>query len=327
MAIDEVAVYTNLLTPAAIAAHYTAGTNYAPSVPYQQVILNDNPLLYFRMDNPAYAVPGSAASPIAVNYGSAPVNGVYLPGIVPAGVSGPADSGWGTAPVAAPINGVFSCIDAGYDPAFNPTNTQPFTVLFWFKGNPADSSMQALMSRGAASWSLDLNGANGELVWNSGAGTVTSTQIYNDGAWHQAAGIYDGANNYLYVDSSLAGSSAATGDVVGDTNDVYLGGDPDFTAVGVNERYFAGAVAQAAFFTNALTLTQIQATYQAAVAPSLPSLSVLNPGGNQLELNWSYGTLQSATNVTGPYQDVPGASSPSAILTTNAQQFYRVRGD
>ena len=144
--------------------------------------------------------------------------------------------------------------------------------------------MQTLMGHGSTSWSLDLDGSTGKLVWNSGAGSATSAGIYNDGAWHQVAGVYNGANNYLYVDGSLAGSSVATGAIAGSTNDVYLGGDPDFTTVGVDERYFAGAIAQAAFFTNALTLAQIQATYQAAISPPLPSLGVMNRSGNQMEI-------------------------------------------
>jgi autotransporter-associated beta strand protein len=323
--IDEVAVYTNLLTPSDISAHYTAGISQAPPIPYKQMVLNDHPQLYYRMDNPAYTTPGSASAPTAVNYGSAPVEGAYLSGTVPAGVPGPTDLGWGPNPVASPINGIFSCIDAGYDSTFNPTNNQPFTALLWFKGNPADSSMQALMGHGAASWSLDLNGATGELIWNCGAGSATSADIYNDGAWHQAAGVYNGANNYLYVDGSLVASSAANGEIAGNTDHVYLGGDPAYTNVGVNERYFAGAIAQAAIFTNALTLSQILTTYQAAVAPSLPTLSISNLSSSQVELKWNYGILQCASNASGPYQDIPNATSPSIIPTTNTQQFYRVR--
>lgn len=326
--IDEVAVYTNLLSPSDISAHYSAGISASPAVPYKQMVLNDHPLVYYRMDNPAYTTPGSGTSPVAFNYGTAPVDGIYLSGTVPAGVSGPAVLGWGTNPVASLLNGVFSCVDAGYDPTFNPTGTQPFTALLWFRGNPADSTMQALMGHGSNSWSLDLNGANGKLIWTSGAGSVTSSSIYNDGAWHEAAGVYDGTNNYLYVDGSLAGSSAATGTIAGETSHVYLGGDPDYTVIGVNERYFGGAIAQAAFFTNALTLAEIQATYQAAVtAPTPPTLSLLNWSGNQMELNWNYGTLQSATNVNGPYQDVTNLSSPGTISMTNAQEFFRLRGD
>lgn len=322
--IDELAVYTNLLTASNIGAHYAAGTNTSPAVSYKQTILNDHPLLYYRMDNPAYITP-AATAPVAMNYGSTTVEGAYLSGVVPGGVAGPALAGLGPAPVAAPINGVFSCIDAGFDPAFNPTGNQPFTALLWFRGNPADSSMQALMSRGSNSWSLDLNGATGGLIWNSGAGSATASTIYNDGAWHQVAGVYTGAANYLYVNGTLAASSTASGTIPGNTADLYLGGDPDYTNIGVNERYFAGAIAQAAFFTNALTQAQIQAAYQASTVPPPPSFAASNPTGNQLQLTWSYGTLQSASNATGPYQDLTNASSPYPIPMTNPQQFFRLK--
>jgi O-glycosyl hydrolase len=54
-------------------------------------------------------------------------------------------------------------------------------------------------------------------------------------------------------------------------------------------------------------------------------LTIASPGGNQAELNWSYGTLQSATNVTGPYHDITNAIQPFTIPATNVRQFYRVR--
>jgi autotransporter-associated beta strand protein len=323
--IDELAVYTNVLSATAIAAHYAAGTNANPPVSYKQTVLNDRPLLYYRMDNPTYILPDAAASPIAVNYGFTTVEGAYFPGTVPGSVAGPAGSGLGPVPLGSPINGIFSCIDAGYDPAFNPTGTQPFTALLWFKGNPADRRMQTLMGRGSNSWSLAVNGTNGDVVWNSGAGSVSSSTVYNDGAWHEAAGVFDGANNYLYVDGVLTTSSGGSSAITGSTNDLYLGGDPDFTIVGINERYFAGAIAQAAFFTNALTAAQIQGTYIAATAPPPPAFAPLNESNNQLELNWTYGTLQVATNVTGPYLEVTNQTPPFIIPTTNARQFFRLR--
>ena len=48
--------------------------------------------------------------------------------------------------------------------------------------------------------------------------------------------------------------------------------------------------------------------------------------GNNLILNWSGAhTLQSSTNVTGTYVDVPSASSPYTNSTTASQQFFRLR--
>jgi autotransporter-associated beta strand protein len=61
-----------------------------------------------------------------------------------------------------------------------------------------------------------------------------------------------------------------------------------------------------------------------AVSPP-ESLSLTNSQSGQFQLNWAYGTLQSATNVTGPYADVSSASSPYLIFPTNPQQFYRIK--
>ncbi len=61
-----------------------------------------------------------------------------------------------------------------------------------------------------------------------------------------------------------------------------------------------------------------------AVSPA-ESLVVSNGLGGGIQLNWDYGTLQTATNVTGPYTDVTGAVSPLTINATNTQQFYRIR--
>jgi hypothetical protein len=96
--------------------------------------------------------------------------------------------------------------------------------------------------------------------------------------------------------------------------------------VGNNERCLAGAVAQAAFFTNALTSGQVQAIYQAGILPPPPgTLAIQKWGAGQLQLNWNYGTLQTATNVAGPYSDVVGMISPCTLTPTNTQGFYRVR--
>ena len=324
--LDGVAIYTNVLSALQINNHYLAGIS--PGSNYFQTVLSARPLLYYRMDCPGYLSPWPALYPSAVNFGSSPVSGAYPPGIVPGGLAGPPIAALGTNSVAAPINGVVSCVDAGYDPAFNPTGTQPFTAMSWFRTYPADGRTQAIMSHGgASSWAINLVGTSGVVIWNSGAGLVVSTNILNDGTWHFVAGVYDGTRNYLYVDGALNYSGTATHGVVGNTtDDVLLGGDPDYTLVGDNEQYLAGAVAQAAFFTNALTSGQVQAIYQAGIRPPPPAtLAIQNLGAGQLQLNWNYGALQTATNVAGPYRDVAAATSPSRITPTNVQEFYRVR--
>jgi hypothetical protein len=48
--------------------------------------------------------------------------------------------------------------------------------------------------------------------------------------------------------------------------------------------------------------------------------------GGQIHLQWvGGGTLQSATNVPGPWSDVSGVASPFLADTTNPVQFFRVK--
>jgi hypothetical protein len=55
-------------------------------------------------------------------------------------------------------------------------------------------------------------------------------------------------------------------------------------------------------------------------------LSVEDAVDGQFQLIWSYGILQSATNVTGPFADVPGAVPPYTIpALSGGAEFYRVR--
>ncbi|HEV2694670.1 MAG TPA: hypothetical protein VG347_17375, partial [Verrucomicrobiae bacterium] len=42
-------------------------------------------------------------------------------------------------------------------------------------------------------------------------------------------------------------------------------------------------------------------------------------------LNWPYGTLQSATNISGPWGNVNGATPPFTNLPAGPQQFYRIQ--
>jgi len=56
----------------------------------------------------------------------------------------------------------------------------------------------------------------------------------------------------------------------------------------------------------------------------VPSLGLTRPGG--VPTLTYVGALQSSPVVTGPYTDVPGASSPYTIPIAPGKLFYRVRG-
>jgi len=323
--VDEVAVYTNVLSPTQVTNHFAAASTYGAD--YRQMILDEAPLLYYRMNCSGYTQPDPAAFPTAVNFGSAPVNGSYVSGVVPGGVPGPSSDLPGLLN-AAPINGVISSVNAGNDPAFNPTDTQPFTALTWFRTYPSDNAVETLMSHGVANWAMNLDGGNGHLVWDlHNAGSITSTNVLNDGQWHMAAGVFDGTTSYLYVDGGLNSSGTVAAGLTGSPDsDLYLGGNADYTNVGSNERYFAGALAQAACFTNALSAVQIQQLYSIG-APQPPVVNLtIQWSGNNLLLSWPQGTLLEAPTVNGPWTTNSSAAPPSCqVSPTDSQMFYRVQ--
>jgi hypothetical protein len=62
------------------------------------------------------------------------------------------------------------------------------------------------------------------------------------------------------------------------------------------------------------------------VVPVAPPLLEFTRNGGTLTLGWSSGWfLQSATNIAGPYQDVPGATSPWPVSMANPQEFFRLK--
>jgi hypothetical protein len=123
------------------------------------------------------------------------------------------------------------------------------------------------------------------------------------------------------VDGALDNSGTASGTLTGDaSHNLYLGGNAADILVGVNQQYFGGALAQAAFYTNALTAAQNMQIYHA----SFPTISISHSGASVV-LTYSGTKLLSAPNVAGPYSPVAGANSPYTIPPTKTQTYYRAQ--
>ncbi len=78
-----------------------------------------------------------------------------------------------------------------------------------------------------------------------------------------------------------------------------------------------------AMATDNVGATGVSAVVSVTIRTSLES-SIQS--GGQIQLQWAGGgTLQTATNVLGPWSDASGAVSPYLQPTTNPAQFYRVK--
>jgi hypothetical protein len=305
--IDEVAIYSTVLTAQQVTNHFNAQSTNSPASFYATTVVGDHPIIYLRLDEPAFtSAPDLSACPVASNYGSlgSAADGRYQPGATP-GIAGPAYTGFGATSHAVALDGFNAGVDVGLGsvPALlNPTGNQPLSVMTWFRANPADcvGRYQNILGHGDLSWRLGLDftagnrfnpGAGPELLFGSVSAEVNSGFFLNDGNWHFAAGVSDGTNDYLYLDGVLAKSGTSVGSIAGTNLDVILGGDPQYTAPALGpsgSRYFDGNIAQVAFFTNALSSAQIQQLYSAAGVPPLVRIQPLSQGafvGDVVTLN------------------------------------------
>ena len=245
----------------------------------------------------------AAARTVAKNYGElgSAGDGVYQPGTTP-GAAGPAYAGFGAGSKSVAINGWFGAVDVGggsLPSALNPTNTSPLTVATWFRGNIADSPgrFQEIVGHGDSSYRIAMGQAAADVHFNPGPGPelqfanaedeLTNGWALNDGNWHMAVGVSDGVSDYLYLDGVLAKSNSTPGgiNIVGNTNDLLLGGDSQYTYANFYSantiRNFDGEVAHLSFWTNALSAAQVQSLFNAADVPPLIHLQPAGVTNNQ----------------------------------------------
>ncbi|HXC35896.1 MAG TPA: LamG-like jellyroll fold domain-containing protein, partial [Candidatus Acidoferrales bacterium] len=295
----DFAIYTNALSFSDISQKYFDATNSAATNigTYYRDVTNDQPVVFYKMDSPSYNPPSfSALPPIyndATTNGVAVGNGVYTPGTVPGILTGPFNPNGlpfgGVSNQVVMLSGVSSFADVGNAPVYNETGSNAnFTVAAMFRGNPCDGRFNSIVSKGTNSWQLAV-GTNGAVVFNAGnAGTYGPNQgatgvspgdmqtvgVYNDGNWHEVVAVNQTNQVSIYVDglldtNGMPAGITTTSVISGNQNDVLIGADPSYTnyPVGVG-RQFAGQICEVAFFTNALTVAQVQALYNACgVAP------------------------------------------------------------
>jgi len=212
-----------------------------------------------------------------------------------------------------------------------------FVVSLWFKQN-------SLMAQGAnvgprlfalgAGTPSDTGAANSlglkfqtssQLYFQLGSITASATFATNlpAGVWLFLAAVYDGANVTLYQGSetnavSLISSTAAvTNANFGSSGALYIGNRQD------RQRSFDGWISDFRFYTGSGDATFVESVRLLAAGPPVSLTTQLS--GTSFTLRWPNGTLQSATDLWGPWSNVSGAAPPAYTTTpAGARQFYRV---
>ncbi|MEK6614683.1 MAG: LamG domain-containing protein, partial [Bacteroidota bacterium] len=151
------------------------------------------------------------------------------------------------------FNGTSDYVDLGDPAILQPANV---TVEAWF--NTKSSSEQYICRKRTYGYTLAISAGNVYfLVFpNAQAFMAISTNIYNDGLWHFASGVYDSNNSllYIYVDGILVGSTSTNGfPLYYQADKCTIGRDG-----GVSLAYFSGQIDEVRIYNRALTQTEIR---------------------------------------------------------------------
>lgn len=282
-AIDEVAYYTNALDAATVLSHYQAGTNPSPVTAYSTLVLQQNPILYYRMnENPtAKSSPYVVPLPVATNYGSlgSSLNGFYQPGTLP-GVPGPTNAAFGANSLACQFspNGTQSTAQNGPGVMCAPYNQGALnfgavTLLAWIQvpGPNTPSWFQTPIGRGDTSYRIDVDPSGNPHFAANPNGEPIGNVVLSDNLWHLWTGVFDpvAAKDYLYIDGALVAQASGSSPLANMSTYLMIGGDPEY-----NGRNFPGNICHVAVFSNALSQAQIQTLFNSVGAPPTVFLPV-----------------------------------------------------
>jgi hypothetical protein len=218
-----------------------------------------------------------------------------------------------------------------------------FTLSAWVYVSSNVSDIQCIWANGpgvSASAQIffyvnDYKTSDGALILATGNGTTAGNLAAPAGSvslnqWHLVTAVVDRADAVaqLYVDGNQVASGAVRNDFP-INNDMELGRDTSGSFA------FLGALDEARIHSSLESSNWVWASYMtvaanaslenySAVGSPAASLSIQTSGGNVI-LGWPQGTLQSAGQISGPYNDVPGATSPYTNGVSGIQQYFRVR--
>jgi hypothetical protein len=177
-------------------------------------------------------------------------------------------------------------------------------------------------------WGFSVFGAT-----DAGMGVYGSpNDSINDGNFHSLIYILDRvAGPTIYVDGSPAaytlegGTSLAAAGNINTPQPAIIGQDP----TGLYPQAGSYGISDLGVWTRALTKLEAESIYLGAISNQVSftgaasfNLNVLP--GNQLQLTWSAGSLQSATNLNGPWTTLTN-TSPYVASPTNKLEFFRAQ--
>jgi len=224
-----------------------------------------------------------------------------------------------------PLHGYYAVTGNGVDAQpINLDNQDQFSFSFWIDRMATNSGS---FPRVITPY-LDPAG-QGWVLWGQGQGMgfyppAAGSQDPALGAWQhyvvtyeRDSGVYNVFQNGVQAVTNAAGPirtpPGANYWMVGHNENPNQAGD-----------YWVGALDDVRIYNRLLTAPDVAALAKLGGIIVRPTITI-TPSGQNVVITWpGGGTLQSASQITGPWNVVPG-TSPQTIPATGAAQFFRVR--
>lgn len=307
--IDEVAFYPTALTRATVDAQWVASGRQttipaAPADSYGAAVFQDNPQLYWRLDDT-----GTQARDASANGGN---DGTYFNGVT-TGVAGALS---GTTNTAASFNGNNQFVSSNSS-ANNPT---VYSEEAWFKttstsgGKIVGFGSERTGSSGGYDRHVYIQGDGAVVfgVWTGFTNTITSPTGFNNGQWHHVVATQGPDGMKLYLDGNLVGTNGQT-QAQNYTGYWKVGGDNTWSSAPylngtIDEVAIYGYVLPQSVVTNHHSLGAGIVPNQAPVAQftaagtgatvTLDASGSSDPDGTIAGYAWNFGDGQTGTGVS-----------------------------
>jgi hypothetical protein len=307
-----------------------------PAVPltgYGAIVVADNPVAYWRLDEAS----GTLAEDAVGTF-----DGTYTANSGAIGYGAATGIPHSTDPAVTLSGG--ATIQVPWAPELNPDTA--WSVETWIQPSVVGDQYRVVLSSEYNSYPNPYNGwylyeqqgspSTLAFVPQPGNFFVSASTALVVSNWYHVVVTDDTTNFNLYVNGQL-GSSYPVADVAFVPNGDGINGDgtaglpsgPDSEYDGANfvigQRddllfgTFLGTVDDTAIYQYALSAQQVSSHYADG------ALLTIAKSGAHATLTWPLGVLQSSTNVSGIYTDVPSATSPYSPVTSGQPAiFYRV---
>lgn len=222
-----------------------------------------------------------------------------------------------------------------------------FTESAWVNMSPLAANIVGIWDNGPGGYSTaeaclfinDYNTADGAvLMGTDNEQPETATGLITPGNWHMVTAAVNRTTGGIqfYVDGtpeplSGSGSSQVSTDFPTNT-DMNLGrfNAGAFAFIGtMDEARIYGGIEDSNWVSAEYNTVANNSTFSAYSTVTntitLPITLTIHTVGSKAILTWPGGTLQSASTVNGPYNNVTGATSPYTNTISGAQQYYRVQ--